>query len=453
MTTQPQTNGTVNKAALPMVALTLPIILENTFRILVSSVDTLMLSTWSQKAVAAAGMMGQYIFFIQILFNVICIGTSIVLSQYLGAKREAEARHVTQASAVMVAISAVVICALVLLGGKALLAQYSIETEVRDFAWQYLAIFGGVGTLFMSFSMLQGTILRAYGYTKDAMYISMIANVINVIGNAISLYGPFGLPILGIAGVAASSAFSQLAACVMLALRIRIRPDVHFPLSGWRAIPKNIYKVILKIGIPTAGENMAYNTAQIVIMAMVSTFGTWAMSAMIYTQTLARFVFVAAMSIGTAVQIKTGYFVGARQPEAAYKRLYKYQAVATALSVILIIALNLVKVPVIALFTKVPEIAAMTYTLLFYSIYIEFGRSLNLVTISALKGAGDVKFPVLFGVCSMWGIMVLGSYLLGLRAGWGLVGIWLSIGTDETIRGASMLLRWKSKRWMTKALV
>ncbi len=453
MTTQSQTKGTVNKAALPMVALTLPIILENTFRILVSSVDTLMLSTWSQKAVAAAGMMGQYVFFIQILFNVICIGTSIVLSQYLGAKREADARHVTQASAIMVAISAVVICALVLLGGKALLAQYSIEEEVRTYAWQYLAIFGGIGTLFMSFSMLQGTILRAYGYTKDAMYISMIANVVNVIGNAVSLYGPFGLPVLGIAGVAASSAFSQLAACVLLAMRIKIRPDVHFPLSGWKAIPKGIYKVILKIGVPTAGENMAYNTAQIVIMAMVSTLGTWAMSAMIYTQTLARFVFVAAMSIGTAVQIKTGYYVGARQPEAAYKRLYRYQAVATVLSVTFILALNLVKVPVIGLFTKVPEIAAMTYTLLFYSIYIEFGRSLNLVTISALKGAGDVKFPVLFGVCTMWGIMVLGSYLLGIRAGWGLVGIWLSIGTDETLRGAAMLLRWKSKRWMTKALV
>ncbi len=436
-----------------MFALTLPIILENFFRITVASIDTLMLSTWSQKAVAAAGMIGQYVFFIQILFNVICIGTSIVLSQYLGAKREADARHVTQASAVMASMAAILISMMVLLGGQALLGQYAIEEEVRTMAWHYLAIFGGAGSLFMALSMLQGTVLRAYGHTKDAMYVSMVANVINIIGNAISLYGPFGLPVLGIAGVAASSAFSQLAACVMLALRIKMRPDVHFPLTGWTAIPRHIYRVILKIGVPTAGENMAYNTAQIVIMAMVATFGTWAMSAFVYTQMLARFVFITAMSIGAAVQIKTGYYVGAKQPDAAYRRLYRYQGVATAISVSLILLLNLVKGPVIAIFTQVPEIAQMTYTLLLFSIYIEFGRSINLVTISALKGAGDVRFPVFFGVCSMWGIMVLGSYLLGIKAGWGLVGIWLSIGTDETIRGFFMLLRWKSKRWMTKALV
>ena len=77
----------INRASLPMLSLTIPLLFENGFRILLSSVDTFMLSSWSQKAVAAAGMIGQYIFFIQILFNVICIGTSNVLSKYLGAKR------------------------------------------------------------------------------------------------------------------------------------------------------------------------------------------------------------------------------------------------------------------------------------------------------------------------------------------------------------------------------
>lgn len=436
-----------------MFALTLPIILENSFRILVSSVDTFMLGSWSPKAVAAAGMMAQYIFLITILMNVICIGTSIVLSQYLGAKREEEATKVTQASAVMISLTALTISALVLFGTRPLLSQYDIEVEVRDMAWRYFTIFGGFGSLFMAFSLLQGTVLRAYGYTKDAMYISMIANVINIIGNAISLYGFFGLPVFGITGVAISSLISQIAACILLAWRIKIKKDVHFPLSGWLTIPRNIYRVILKIGVPTAGENLAYNTAQIVIMKMVTLYGTWAMSAMIYTQTIARFVFVAAMSIGAAVQIKTGYFVGAKQPEAAYRRLYRYQALATALSMTMILVINLIKGPLISLFTQVPEIATLTSTLLVYSIFIEFGRSFNLVTISALKGAGDVRFPVLFGVCSMWGIMVLGSYVIGVRLGLGLVGIWLSIGSDETIRGFVMLLRWKSKRWMSKALI
>lgn len=441
-----------NRAALPMMALTIPIIFENLFRVLVSSVDTIMLSSYSQESVAGAGMMAQYIFFIQILFNVICTGTSIVLAQYLGAKRMDDSRHVAQASAVMVLIVSLTISVTIILGAKPLLGLYSIEPAVRDYAWQYLVIFGGIGSVFIAFSMLQGTILRAYGYTRDAMYISMAANVINVIGNAFSLYGFFGLPVLGVVGVAASSVLSQVGACILLAWRIRKHPDVQFALKGWKEIPSNIYRTILKIGVPTAGETMAYNLAQIVIMAMVSTLGTFAMSGMIYTQTIARFVFVISLSIGNAVQIKTGYLVGARQSETAYRRLYRYQTVGTLCSVGCIVFINIIKRPLIGLFTTVPEIAAITSTLLFFSIYIETGRSLNLVTIPALKGAGDVKFPVLFGLCSMWGIMVAGAWIFGIKAGFGLVGIWCAIGTDETLRGIVMLFRWKSKRWLTKAI-
>jgi Na+-driven multidrug efflux pump len=84
---------------------------------------------------------------------------------------------------------------------------------------------------------------------------------------------------------------------------------------------------------------------------------------------------------------------------------------------------------------------------------MEFGRSLNLVYVGALKGAGDVRFPVLYGICSNWGIMVLGSYILGIKCGLGLIGFWLGIGTDETTRGIVMLLRWRSKRWQKYALI
>lgn len=442
----------LNRAALPMFALTLPIVFEQIFRVLISSIDTIMLSTYSQQSVAAVGMVSQYIFFIQILFNVICIGTSIVLSQYLGANRSEDVKHVAQGSAVMTLVVAVVIAIGVVFGAKPLLSLYDIEPAVKTFAWQFMTIYGGAGAIFMAFSMLQGTILRAYGYTRDAMYIAIAVNVINVIGNSFALFGWFGLPVMGVVGVAISSTIAQCAGCFLLAWRIRLHPDIKFPLRGWKKVPRTIYRTILSVGVPTAGENCSYNVAQIIIMAMVSTLGTGAMSAMVYTQTIVRFVYVVAMSIGNAVQIKTGYFVGAKQPEAAYKRLYRYQIVGTAVSVGMILVINLFKTPLIGLFTRDVEIATLTSTLLFFSIYIETGRSLNLVTIPGLKGAGDVKFPVLYGIFSMWCIMVAGSYFLGLRAGWGLIGIWLSIGTDETLRGVVMLFRWKSKRWMTKAI-
>ncbi|MCX7655247.1 MAG: MATE family efflux transporter [Treponemataceae bacterium] len=441
-----------DRASLSLFALTIPIVLENLFRIFISSIDIFMLSGYSQEAVAGVGIVNQYIFFIQLLFNIVCIGTSIVLAQYLGAKRHTESVQVIEGSIILVLAGALGLLFLILVGAQPLLSLYKTDSIVRSYAITYLKIFGGFGSIFVALNMLQGTVLRAYGHTRDTMIVTFVANGINVIGNAISLYGPFGLPVFGVLGVAVSSVISQIAACGILALRIRKYPEVQFRFSHWKAIPPSIFKTIVRIGLPSAGESLSYNVAQIVIMALVATFGTASVSSVVYAQTIVRFVFILPMSIGTGVQIKVGYLVGAGQFNEAYHRLYRYQAIGTFLALGIITVLQAIKVPIIMLFTHDPVIMATTSTLLLYSYYIEFGRSINLITISALKGAGDVRFPVGYGIFSMWCIMVLGAYLFGYKAGYGLIAIWLAIGTDETLRGFVMLGRWKSKRWVEKRL-
>ncbi|MBQ9626761.1 MAG: MATE family efflux transporter, partial [Treponema sp.] len=412
------------------------------------------LSFYSEKAVAAVGMMTQYVFFINILFNVIAIGTSIVLSQFLGAqKSKDDLNAIAKSSAIMVTAAAAVMTLAVIFGIKPLLGRYTLEAEVRQFANDYFLIFGGAGSFFIAFGLLQSAILRSYGYTKEAMVVTLASNLINVVGNAISLYGLFGLPIFGVKGVAWSSVISMIASCVILQIIIAKKKDISFDLFCRCKIPGRFYKLILSVGVPTASESLSYNVSQIVIMAMISTLGTFAMSSQVYTATICRFVFVMAIGIGSAVQIKTGWSVGAGQEEEIYKKVYKYGAVATACSVSMILLINLFRSPIIGFFTRQEEVVSLVKTLLLLSIYLEFGRSKNLIYIGALKGAGDIKFPVLYGMFSNWVIMVLGSYILGLKLGLGVAGFWLGIGTDETTRGLVMMLRWKSKRWMNKALV
>ena len=443
-----------NRGALPMLKLTLPIAMEQFFRILVSSVDTMMLSSYSNDAVAAVGLVSQYSFFLVILFSVIGTGCSIVLAQYLGAeKSEGELNHIAQAGAIMVFAMSIFMTALVISGTGWLLDRYTLDPLVRHYAWQYFVIYGGICCFFQAFSLLQGAILRSYGYTSEAMIVSIVANLTNVLGNALSLYGWFGLPVLGVPGVAGASGLSMLVSCILFRIFIKRRKDVVFHLRGITKVPRQAFKLVLSVGVPTAGESLSYNVSQITIMAMISTLGTYAMSAQVYTMTILRFVFVAAIAIGQATQIKSGYFVGAKQNDIVYKKVFKYQLIATTISMTMIILVNLVKSPVIKIFTDIPEVFAFVSTLLLYSAYIEFGRSLNLIYIGALKGSGDVRFPVLYGIFSNWAFMVLGSYILGIKCGLGLVGFWLGIGTDETTRGFVMLLRWKSRRWQKHALV
>ena len=444
----------INRGALPMLKLTLPIAMEQFFRILVSSVDTMMLSSYSNQAVAAVGLVSQYVFFLNLIFSVIGTGCSIVLAQYLGAKKsDDELNHVAQASAIMVFFTSLLLTALVIFGTGWLLGKYQLEEEVRHYAWQYFVIYGGICCFFNAFSLLQGAILRSYGYTSEAMIVSIVANLVNVLGNALSLYGWFGLPILGVPGVAGASGLSMIVSCILFFVFIRKRRDVHFHAHGITKVPRESFKMVLKVGIPTAGESLSYNVSQITIMAMISTLGTYAMSAQVYTMTICRFVFIGAMAIGQATQIKTGYFVGAKQNDDIYKKVFKYQFVATAISMIMIFIANVVKNPVVRIFTDIPEVHTLVCTLLIYSTYIEFGRALNLIYVGALKGAGDVRFPVFYGIFSNWTFMVLGSYILGLKCGLGLIGFWLGIGTDETTRGIVMMFRWKSKRWQKHSLI
>ena len=444
----------LNKGSLPMLKLTLPLAMEQFFRILVSSIDTMMLSGYSEKAVAGVGLMGQYVFFLNLLFSVIGTGTSIVLAQYIGAqKSDKELNYIAQASSVMATIISLVLTALVIFGTGPLLSCYELETEVRQFAWEYFIIYGGIACFFTAFIQLQSAILRSYGYTKETMYVSIVANILNVLGNAIALYGLFGLPVLGVKGVAASSAFSMIASFVLFAIIIKRKKDVMFDLKGIKNVPRNFYRIILSVGVPTAGESLSYNMSQIVIMAMISSLGTYVMSAQVYTQTIVRFVFIITMAIGNAVQIKAGYYVGAKEYDTAYHKIFKYSAVATSCSVFFILLTNLIKTPIISLFTHQPEIASIVATLLVGSIYIEFGRSLNLIYIGALKGSGDVKFPVVYGIISMWRIIVLLGWFLGMKLGMGIMGFWLAIGTEETSRGITMFFRWKSRKWEKSSLV
>ncbi|MBP5695982.1 MAG: MATE family efflux transporter [Treponema sp.] len=443
-----------SRGALPMVKLALPLAGEQLLRIVVSLVDTFMLSSYCEEAVAGVGLVSQWIFFLQILFNIVAIGSSIVLAQYLGAQRSKDdLNNIAKASAIMVGLLSLVLTAAVFLGTGLLLGCYKLEDSVRSYAKQYFLIFGGAGAVFNAVSLLQSSILRCYGYTRENFIVTLVANFVNVVGNALSLYGWFGLPVLGVAGVAGASLLASMVSCVILGVMIKRRKDVCFNLSKVFAVPRKFFALILKVGIPTAGENLSYNISQIVIMAMISSLGTYAMSAQVYTNTLARFVFVIAIGIGAAVQIKTGYYVGAGESDTAYRKVFRYGLCATCASIILVLLLNLVKGPAVGIFTKNEEIIGMVSKVLIISILLEFGRSLNLIYVGALKGAGDIRFPVLYGMFSNWCIMVLGAYILGLRLGFGIYGCFMGIALDETTRGFVMLLRWKSKRWMTKALV
>jgi putative MATE family efflux protein len=442
----------VDRTRIPLVTLAWPIFVENLLRTSLMSVDTFMLSRYSVKAVAAMSLVNQFAFFIQLLYMMAAIGASILISQNLGAGRRRDAGLVGVGSLGLILAVSVALSTAVALSARPILGLYQLDPEVERYGRQFLVIYGGL-SVFMAFNIGQASILRAWGHARDPLVVNITALVLTVAGNALCLFGPFGFPVLGVAGVAASTVVSQAVACGLYAFIIRRRKEIALPFSEMRRIPRGVYRSLLAVGVPTAGENLSYNASQIVILSMVARMGTEALATFGILISVLRYVFIIGVSIGSAGQIKVGYFAGAgRQPEAK-GRVYRYFALGFAASLAVILVINLLKGPVLGVFSADASLLGLASTILLVAIIHEPARNFNTIINPALKGSGDVRFPVIVGIIGMWSVGTFGAWLLGLHLGLGLVGVWIAMAADEWCRGIVMLLRWRSGAWMDKVLL
>ena len=439
-------------AQIPIVQLVWPLLVENILRTSLMAVDTLMLSRFSQKAVAAMSLINQYVFFILLVYMMVSMGASILISQNLGGGRRREAGLVGVGSLVLVVGLSVVVSVIAAVGAGPIVACYRLDPEVARYARQFFAIFGGL-SFFMALNIAQASIVRAWGHPRDSMWIAIVALVLTVAGNALCLFGPFGFPVLGVVGVAFSSVLSQVVSCVLYHFVFKYRSEILLPLKQIARIPRSVYRAVLGVGIPTVGENLSYNISQIATFSMIATMGTNRLAAVGILMALLRYILMPGVSIGSGTQIKVGYLVGAGRHDEATAKVYRYFGVGFAISVTLAACVFLARYWLLRLFTDDPEVVDLAASVLIISLIHEPARNFNTIIIPALKGAGDVCFPVYIGVVSMWGVGVFGAWLLGLHYHLGLVGIWMAMASDEWVRGLIMLQRWRGGAWKHKVLI
>ncbi|MGV2987436.1 MATE family efflux transporter [Vibrio sp. E150_011] len=439
-----KTASTLNKR-MNIVALTWPIFVEVLLRTALNTTDVFMLSGYSDLAVSAVGVITQITFFLIVVSMMVSSGTGILIAQFNGASRFIDSAQVGVASILLACAVGSFLSLSLFLGAEQFISLFGLEKEVAGFGYDYLIISGSM-TFNVTIGIVLTTILRSHGYSRSPMVINLIAGVINIAGNYIALYQPFGLPVFGVSGVATATVVSQLIGTLLMCQVVRSK-KIDLPFSQWRVIPKALYKKIVKIGAMNAGEILSYNLAQMTIVYFVVQMGTSSLAAYTYSQNITRVSFAFALALGQAGQIQTSYFIGKGWTDDILHRIQKYYLVGLAVSISIILAIFLFRYPLIDLFTQDDEIVALVAMLIAGSLFVESGRVSNLIFIAALKGSGDIKFPVQMGILSMWGVAVLFSYLFGIHWGYGVIGAWIAIGLDEWVRGIVMIRRWRSKVW------
>ncbi len=416
---------------------------------LLGAMDTFMLSNYSDDTVAAVGVVNQLLNLVFLVFGVSTVGTSVLCSQYLGASQQDNVRQVIGVSLFFNGLIGVGTSAFLYFRAEALLRVMDLSPELINDGLAYMQIVGGFAFL-QAMALTLSAVLRSHNKAYYPMRVTLLMNVLNIIGNYALIFGKFGLPQLGVVGAAISTSTCRMVALLLLVFITFGKVVPHFSFSCLRPFPGDKLKNLLHIGFPAAGEQVSYSLSQVVITYFTVMLGTVALTARTYATNIILFSYVFSVALGQGAAILIGHLVGGERTDAAFI-LQKY---CLRLSIVVSIGVAVVTAGcskfIFGMLTSNPEVIYMGVIILCIDVVLEVGRAVNILSVNVLNAVGDVSYPFVTGLIVMWGVATALSYVFGITFGWGLIGMWVAFTLDENIRAIVFVRRWNSRKWEGK---
>ncbi|MBQ7588316.1 MAG: MATE family efflux transporter [Lachnospiraceae bacterium] len=445
-------NAIVIDEKTPLLMLAGPMFLELLLNTMLNNVDMLMLSHYDEYAVGAVGNANTIMFMMNILFNVIATATSVVVAQYLGAGQFDKMNMIYTLAAAVNLVIGIILSGIFCAANPLIMNFLHVSPQMRPYSMIYIYIVGGGGFLTAVFNvMLQ--IMRCNGYTRIGMWITFAINIINIAGNYLFLYGPLGFLKMGVAGVAISTIAARFLAVVSLIAFFYATKTGRLSLRYLKPFPGRLLVKMIKIGLPTAGEQLTYNLYQTTLLSFVNAMGNDAVNARAYCNSLISFAMIFSNACAMSTQIITGHLVGAGKEDEAYKRVFRTLRTSMPITIALASANAILCGYTLQFFTRNQNIIMLGQMIMIADIFVETGRCLNMTFVSSLKAAGAYVFPLVMGLLCNWGLGLTTGYVVGVVLGVGVAGIYAGTATDECIRGLIVMYYWYRKKWIGKSVV
>lgn len=426
-----------------------PIFIELALHMGTGIIATLMLAQYSDAAASAVGVANQLLNVFLIVFSVTSVGATILIGQAIGAGRMKKSRDFARSAVSLNMWLGVIMVVVVFLFGETFLRLFGLSDELFDYGLLFLQIVG-LSLFTEALIMALSAVLRSHGMTKHAMLATLLIDIITAAGAMLAVTGWFGLPITGVAGVAWAIVIARFSAMVLLFWIVKRRLMMRFPIKELIRPKRDDIQALLQIGVPSAGENLSYQFSQIVITGFIATMGDASLAARVYVMNLSMLAFLFTVAIAQGTQLLIARDVGGKRFKEAYTRAVRTLKIAMFSSLVASLGLAVFGKSLLGLFTSNPDIIAVGIPILWATLILEPGRAMNIVLMGSLKSVGDVRFPVMIGIASMWGVAVFFSYLFGIHFGLGVLGIWLAFSLDEWFRGFFAFRRWKYGAWQQK---
>lgn len=429
-----------------------PIFVEFFLRVVMGNINVWMISNYSEMAVAAVGSANQLLNLTVFIYGFITIGAQIIIAQLIGAKKHDQIERVITTALVGAFGLGIIISLVFILFPGQLLAFMNLDAELIGIGKSYIRIFGG--SLFLSaITSAIIAVLRSHGFTKPALLIPMFASILAIIGDYFALYGPFGLPTFGVTGLAFASVFGNTIGLIIACLLLKKYLAYDIFKIKLKEVSMPEMKNILKLGLPSSGESLSYQAAQVVVTMIVASLGASVLIAKSYVTAITQFVYLIAAALSQGNQIMIGRNVGAKEFQRAHDRGVRTVLISVICSATICILTWIFIDPIMSIFTTNPEVIEIARIVLLVDIFLESARAVNMVLVGALNATGDVKFPLICSLIVLWVISLPFSYTLAIIFKMGLVGVWLAYAIDEILRACLMLYRWKSGIWKSKSAV
>ncbi len=429
-----------------------PLFVEQLLVYAVGLADSVMVSSVGEEAVSAVSLVDSVMVLVITIFVALSTGGAVVVGQYLGQQRERDANRAADQLLLFVAMFSIVMIAImyVFRTGLMHLIFGDIEDSVMDKCNTYYVIV--VASIpFIAISNAGSALFRSVGNSNISMRASIVMNVVNIGGNALLLYG-FGM---GIEGVAIPTLACRIvAAGIMVFLLKNQDRKVHISrkfvlIPDWALIRK-----ILKIGVPNGIENSMFQLGKLILLSMISGFGTASITANAVANTASMIAILPGMAMGYGVVSVISICVGAgdyQQVRFYARKLIKWvYGVMAVTNVAMILAIPLI-LDVYGLSQETADIAGQ---LIFVNCApAVFIWPLSFTLPNVLRAAGDVMYTMVVGVSSMWVFRIFLGIFLGEFAGIGVLGVWIAMVVDWAIRSICFCIRYHGSRWKKEAVV
>jgi len=436
------------KAYAYILSLTLPIVIQSLFNVAVNSVDVLMLNSVGQASISAVSLANQYSMVLNQVFSGIGSGVAILAAQYWGKKDIPTIERVQGIALRLMSIASLAFSLVSVAVPTAMMRVYTTDPELISIGAVYLRILG-MSHIFWGIGETCFSTLRSIERVKTCTYVNILTLLLNVFLNAVFIYGWFGLPRMGAAGVALATAISRFAQFIAAVVISRTPGAVKLSVSSALRIDRTLFRDFVRVSLPVLVNTVAWSVGFSLYSAILGHISSDLVAANSIVSVVRSFGTVLCWSIATAVVIFVGKDLGANLMEKARadaRRALILTVISGVIGGLIVLAIS----PIALRVADVSDVArGYLKTMLVINSFYIMGTAVNSTFISGLfRAGGDSRFGMVCDIINMWCYALplgfIAAFVLKLPP----MVVYVLLCTDEFVKWPWVIKRYRTERWL-----